>query len=446
MLGNYIFAGVAEDERLRIMERTVRGRIQRAREGKPWSGDPPVGRAYDAKTGWYVTDKGKAIAKLLERYLEGEGTSQLEREFGIRAAKVSQLVHNGQLAGTYKARFRCPELDIDEVVPVPAVPEVVSTAVLELAKARLAFNRTNNRRDIRKYYLTGFLRCANCGRALTGRSPHKVHKTYYHGNHADGCLLRTVPGDELEKAVLDHLYGAFLDQPTFNAAVERALPSVKDRKALDKEIVDIEKRLAENHRKIGRLVDAIANGADVELLLTKQEALKAEKETLSQRATELRAKARALPDVEQVQRAAMLTRLRLITEHTGKKDWRKLPFEDVRRFLLHLFGEVTSTSGTGMLVSKDAKGQVTVTFKGRVDFHHLLANSRPITEAFVKEAARMSTEISNVLTKGAKEADARLDTQRQELEGVSKPYMAYLSARKTQVRATLSVCSSSPPM
>ena len=321
-LVNYLAAGMAEDERLKIMERTAMGRIRSAQNGEPWSGDPPVGRAWDEENKrWYVTERGQTIATMLRRYIEGARTSELARELGVRADKFSQWVHNGQLAGAYMARFHYPELNIDLDVPVPGMPEVVPVEVLEMVKARMQFNRRNNRTDVRSYFLSGFVRCANCGKALSGRTSHRRKKSYYHAK-ANGCSssIRTIRGDEIEEAILSHLYGAFLDQPAFDAAVKSALPSADDRQAVEVEEADIERRLAVNQRKIDRLIDAIAGGADVGLLLSKQEALKAEQQSLVQRAKELLAEAAAFPDTQETTRRAALTRRQLISKYRGREE------------------------------------------------------------------------------------------------------------------------------
>src|SRR3989339_247294 len=63
---NFVFAGVVEDERLRIMDRTIRGRIHNAEQGLPWAPISPFGRAFE-KAGkhsgkWYVTEKGRKLS------------------------------------------------------------------------------------------------------------------------------------------------------------------------------------------------------------------------------------------------------------------------------------------------------------------------------------------------------------------------------------------------
>jgi DNA invertase Pin-like site-specific DNA recombinase len=105
-LVNFMFAGVAEHERLQILSRTVRGRIAKARAGKPW-GTLPVGRGYDKKTGkWYVTDLGHSIRAVLERYVNnGDGGLAAAAEgSGINnaATRLSRYLNDGQLAGVLR--------------------------------------------------------------------------------------------------------------------------------------------------------------------------------------------------------------------------------------------------------------------------------------------------------------------------------------------------------
>ena len=45
-LRNYVEAGVAEDERLRIMERMIGGRVAKAQAGLRWGANLPVGRTF----------------------------------------------------------------------------------------------------------------------------------------------------------------------------------------------------------------------------------------------------------------------------------------------------------------------------------------------------------------------------------------------------------------
>ena len=151
------------------------------------------------------------------------------------------------------------------------------------------------------------------------------------------CPVKSVRADEIEEGVLDYLFGSFLDEPAFNKAVERAMPSADHRKGLEEEREQAIKRLAKNQREIDRLIDAIRQGADAGLLLFAQDTLKAEKEAVTKRIEELSAEISNLPDVAQTERAAMMTRFCLMLQYR-ERDWRTMPYEDVKRFLLYLFG------------------------------------------------------------------------------------------------------------
>lgn len=427
-LTNFIHAGVSEHERVSIMDRMMGGRIRKAEEGKPWTSVPPVGRAYDKKTGkWFVTDKGRAIAQVLRRYVQGESLKPLCAELGIsRAAKVSDWVWHGQLAGTYVAKFRSPEIEVEVDVPVPQIPEVVPLALLEKAKTRLRHNRTFNRTDVRKYHLSGFVRCGDCGKALTGQSRDDVR---YYRHPKSECPIKSVRSDQIESAVLDYLYGFFLDEPAFNEAVTRAMPSADHRIGLVKKRKQAEKRLAENDRKIKRLIDAIENGADPQLLVSRQDELKADKQVLTERLQQLDTEIATLPSAEHIEAAAMMTRLRLMQEHQGK-DWRALPYEDVKRFLFHLFGETTPKSETGILVQRDEHGRLVITFRGKVDFHHLIMNGRPLSKSFIIEAETLNAEALGVYQRAVQAADREHDRASNEL----RPLPADQSAGATRPR------------
>lgn len=421
-LRNFVHAGVTEHERLSIMERTIGGRVRRAEEGLPWCASNPVGRAFKyvdpehhSKGGeWYITDKGRAIAAVLRRYVKGESLTALCREFGIvRSSKVSDWVWHGQLAGTYTARFDSGEIELCREVPVPGIPEVVPLALLEKVKAKLQHNRVFNRADVRKYPLSGFIRCGHCKRALTAQTTDSG-TVYYRHKGEPGCTLKSVRGDEVEPAVLDYLYRTFLDEPAYNAAVARAMPSTEQREGLAKERDQVAKRLAKNEKVTRRLVDAVANGADVELLLGKQGELKAERTALTQRLEDLDAELASMPDLEQVKAAAMLTRIYLIETHKNK-NWRALPYDNVKQFLHHLFGDSMKGSRNGVFVSRDGGGLLVATFAGQVDFGHVLIDGHATINGYHEAADALARLNRLEYEAGAKAAKERHDLAKAEL-------------------------------
>ena len=106
---------------------------------------------------------------------------------------------------------------------------------------------------MQKYYLTGFLRCGVCGKALTGRDPHHAKRTYYHASGGP-CGFHTIPGEAMEARLFNVLYRGFLNQPTLtrpsNVQCRRQRSS-----CLGREADAARKQIEAKQREIERLAD-----------------------------------------------------------------------------------------------------------------------------------------------------------------------------------------------
>jgi site-specific DNA recombinase len=410
---NFVHAGLAEDEKQRIMERTIGGRIANARNGLRWSGCLPAGRGYKAisKTSgeWFITDEGKKLPALLKRYVNGEPLVALAKEYGFRSERIiTRWVREGCLSGIYKAKFDSPEIDINNLeVTVPGVPEVISPELEKRVRNRMEHNRVCNKAGLGKYLLTGFVFCPHCGGSLKSQSENKRYVYYRHYKYKGdirNCPYHGIRGDLLESGVLDYLYGFFLDEPAYTAAIKAALPTNNDREALEKDIKQAERALGKANYGISNLAKAIAAGGS--LLLDKHNELKAEKQSLETRLNELRQTFASMPNPEHIQQEAMSLRLALMEQHTNK-DWRKLSYDDIRRFLHFLFGDNPKRNGYGIFVDSTGKNKWRVGFKGCIEFYHHLANGRVISDAaqIYAEGAnhRMKTEFRLAVKEAGKE-------------------------------------------
>lgn len=408
ILMNFVKAGVSEAEKLTIMERVIGGRISNAENGLPWTGSYPVGRGFEwadkKKTSgkWFINEKGERLQKVLERYVQGEPLTTLAREFGFAGPQtINAAVRNGQLSSIYKAPIVCEELGIDKQIPVPAIPQIITPELERRVRERAAHNRVCNKSEKRKYLLTGFIRCTECDMALTGQL--NGYKYYRHYRPGTECSYRGVRIDIIDDAVLDYLYSFFLDEPLYTEAIKAALPSADDREALEKDIKQTNRQLAKVKKSIANLVNAIAGGADVGLLLDKENELKSEKQILETRLDELNQTLANMPDPEHIQQEAMMLRLRLVQEHQGK-DWRKLDYDDIRRFLHFLFSDNPRQNGYGIYISrKDDKWHIT--FKGCIEFYHDVVDGRPISHAMTIEAETMNAELKRDFEKDVAQAD-----------------------------------------
>lgn len=385
IVGNYTQAGLAEWERLNILERTRGGCIENAKNGLPWSGNPPIGRDFKRTSKnsgeWYITEYGGKLCELLTRYADGERLKLLVIEYGIKSAQtITRNVREGQLSGTYYAKFHSPEIGIENLrVPVPGIPEVISPELEKRVRDRMAQNKKWNKQHKRKYIMSGFLECAHCHKSLKGQTQKSGVVYYRHNNYlADdkrNCPYCGIRGDLLESHVLDYLYNFFLDAPAYNKAVKAALPDGNDRKALEKDIKLTEGQIAKAKNKISNLVNAIANGADVNLLLDKQAELKATIQALETRLNELNHTLEDMPDPERIKKDAELLRWKLIS-NVLCSDWRKIPYDDIRKFLHFLFSDNPKKKGFGIFVGKQ-NGRWHITFKGRIEFRHDIVDGQP---------------------------------------------------------------------
>jgi len=422
---NFVHAGVSEHERLSIMERMIGGRIAKARAGLLWSGLAPTGRGF-RKTGkqageWFVSERGEKLRELLIRYAAGESLQTLVAEFGFSSPRlICEAINNGQLSGTYVARFNSPEINIVKLeIPVPQVPEVITPELEKRVRDRMAHNKTWNKECLKRYLLSGFIRCGHCGAALNCAT-YGPYKYFRHHTDADrtehDCKFNGIRADLLESQVLGYLYKSFLDQPAFDAAVKRSLPSAGDFKKLRKEADKITTRLAAIEKEFRNLVEAIRKGADAGLLVEAQDSLKSERGTLAVQLSKIESELAEMPDPDEVAGQANKLRLILVLKHKGK-DWRKLPFDDVRAFLRYLFGINSKKTGHGIFVSKTKHGWE-VSFRGAMEFDHTLAgpNLRPVSHALRMESATINRELRRGYQKGIRNANIRRKTATQDAD------------------------------
>ena len=373
VLMNFVKAGVAEDERLKILERTTNGRIETAKQSKPWTGKMPAGRGFDKETGkWFVTGEGEKLKKILTEYANGKPLKSLTDH----PATITRIVRESQLSGTYYAKFNSPEIGINESIPVPQIPEVITPELERRVKDRMAHNKIWNKNNKKKYHLSGFASCWHCGKPLRPQTMKGVVYYRHYAKDKSGCPYRGIPGDVLEKHALDYLYSFFLDRPAYDKAIKEALPDEDDRKALQKDIKQVDKQLARTAGQLSNLAKALADGADFKELLDKQDELKNEGQALESRRDELIETLGSMPDYKCIEREATALRILLIDRHRNK-DWRTIPFNDVQKFLHFLFSDNPRRTGYGISVGK-IKGNWQIKFKGCVDFFHKVIDGRAV--------------------------------------------------------------------
>lgn len=408
VIGDYIDAGMAEQEKLNIVKRTMGGRIKKAQEGKQWSPKLPTGRSYNKENNkWSINDEGRKLKEILAKYANGEGMKSLALEYNYPSAmSITRKIREGQLTGIYQAKFTCRDLlEYNVVIPVPAVPEIIPAALMKRVKDRLNHNRTWNQQNTRQYLLTGFLYCQHCGRSLYAQNQNGVvyyrHSNYYADDRDKQCPFNSIRADIIEDKALDYLFNFFLDEPAYNEAVKNAMPDNSDRQALENDVKLIKKQLIRIDKEERNIVHAIRDGAKTtRIVIAEQERIEQERQILEVKLKELEQTLINTPNVEMTKLDAAVMRIHLIEKYR-ERDWRNLSYDEVRRFLHFLFSNNPKANGYGIIVSRNSKKRKKavwqITFEGCIEEG---------SDLMQKAADRLNREIKREYKKALQQVDS----------------------------------------
>ncbi len=265
-VGRFILAArafIAEVEREKIAERTMRGKEERARSGRipQATGRGMYGYHYDSDTGRRVVNGEQAavVGRVFEDFAGGAsilGITNALNEAGTlsftgrawSAWTVRNMLRNPGYAGrtifkrtksghrrdplTGKRRRTVALRDESEWIEVPdATPPVISEELFNAVQTRL-LDPERRRQAQRKndYPLGGFMRCARCNGAMVGQTSMGKYRYYrcrraYAGPRHDRCPTRYVRAGDLERAVARELTTVLASPEVVLAELEHASSS-----------------------------------------------------------------------------------------------------------------------------------------------------------------------------------------------------------------------------
>jgi site-specific DNA recombinase len=331
---------LAEYEREKLKERTLRGLRGRAQAGKPPGGTVPLGYRYH--NGRYEIDEGEArlVRRIFAMYIE-EGLSinaivkrlTAERvpthsdrrqrhhkklDVGIwHGARVHGVLTSETYIGTLyynkteriasatnpdkKTRWR--QRPREEWIEIP-VPPILTQEVFDAAQAQTRRNAAQSRRNMKyDYLLSGRLVCGACGCRMHGQCDVRTMRRFYKCTRPRWQLKTPCRGEinaETLEATVWHAVEAALDNPAritaevarrHAHAVDQHDELVREREALERQRARCERDVAKwEAAYLDEVIDLANFKAKKADITTQQAALEAElaRVTVQQRQLEQR--------------------------------------------------------------------------------------------------------------------------------------------------------------
>jgi len=278
-------AAFAEYERLKIRERTLRGRKGKAEAGLlvASGGRAPFGYRWEGRNRdrrLVIVESDAVIVRyIFSQYVAGAGVAQIIRDLaamqapssaarygnvgrGIKkraaadwsSSAIYHILHNETYAGVVTCHG----------IAVPA-PAIIDRATWDAAQARLETGRQNAARNTKRFYLLSKRIACGCGYAAIGR-PSRARRCYCCASRANGnirrCAIPQFDAETIERLVWDWIATHVLTEGRLIAALEehrQQAAAVKRDADTRKETLYAEKIALQG--EIDRLYDRYARGA-----------------------------------------------------------------------------------------------------------------------------------------------------------------------------------------
>jgi site-specific DNA recombinase len=296
-----MLAGFAEFERSTIRERTEDGLHRALRAGKQ-PGRVPYGYRIGGESGSFevVEDEARVLTQIFTSIAEGSTIYREVRrlnELGIPAPGYrivgkervtgkrwnSTTVSDMLASRTYIGRHEIKANGGEDVI-VREVPAIITTSLWQRARRTLAENRRTpvgrdgERIGLRRYLLSGLIRCAVCGSPCTAHSVTNNGKRWQYYACSDGRNgervrkgpeghARFLPAHWLEEVVWEDIRGFLANPGEVLDGVREQFASTDDTEELEERRADLTERLAAKHKERDRYIRLCAQGyiAEAEL-------------------------------------------------------------------------------------------------------------------------------------------------------------------------------------
>ena len=386
-------------------------RLARLRRGCPANGALPYGRTFDKGTEtWGVDpDARKKIQAVAKRYIAGDSLTAMGQEFqhstsSLWRALVKQsgpefvvtwnkpdperrerLRHRAgnteDLVKKHRRRAkqvheRVKEIELeDRFIFIITVPPLLDDETLEKVRQVADRRRKGRGKRVNKYLLGGYVFCAECGLSFCGQTQKGSYRYYRHHPggkiNPDKCPQNwmVVKANELEEAVLLHLFATLGNPAKIQRAIEAANPDAEAqedaRQEIEGKLGELKKIDVAMERLVKAVADGVLEGDDVrrrkDRLVDEADAIKARiqalKEIIADAPTPAAVKTAAKHLAKSSPLAASLRknvkRRASVRSAMGREELERMTYED-KKALVDLFfsGNAPDNSPFGVYVTR----------------------------------------------------------------------------------------------
>jgi len=282
---------LAQLEKEKIKERTMRGKRGKASKGMVISDTKPFGYTFDSEKSTYVINETEAeLVRMIFDFMVKEklGTARICKELNARGipspraknawivSSIHRILTNTLYKGIIQSmKYRYEKTSLSqrkrtlrsesEWIPI-YVPAIIDEVTWQAAQRQLKENKDFAKRNLKKdYLLNGSVTCAQCGRAMViSHSGCKGHNSYYAClsqksssyvySGQEPCTARQVPTEVLDEYVFDYLMELYHNPDKIIDHIQ-AVPDGKDiqkHKAALEQMINAEKELLKQRETVLR--------------------------------------------------------------------------------------------------------------------------------------------------------------------------------------------------
>jgi site-specific DNA recombinase len=292
---------VAEVERQKIRERCVRGKRQKALNGRVVRGGTDLfGYSYNKEQGVRIVNEAEAqvVRQIFQWAAEGVSTHSIVRRLNEQdtppPSKGKRIFKDGRKAywgtGTVKRILNEPAYKgeayawrwksagrrnavivrpADEWIKLPpeTTPAVVANELWEVAQHKLRANRGDEKRnEQRPDLLRGHVFCAVCGRRMRGDNEHGRYRVYRCPSRLTpqgACGSKRIPAEDCESLAWEQVKNILNDPSIISAEIERRHVEGEDSRS--QVLADLEstrRELCRIETELARLVSRAASAPE----------------------------------------------------------------------------------------------------------------------------------------------------------------------------------------